>query len=242
VRSQLRAAVIDGAVPLDAALSIRRAVRTLDGLCAAVDPTTPTHRAEGAPWDEDWALHVAALEHVRSLVLDSKISRVLEFGSGASTVALAHALAARGGSVVSIDQDETYATMTMQAIADAGLDHVATVRTAPLGPVEQVGITTRSYVLGEEDRAVIRALQPELVLIDGPSQVSGGSRVATLPVVAELLEAPAQFLLDDALRDVELEIGRTWASLPHVEVTGVRLIGRGLLHGVAHPSRSSLDR
>ena len=46
-----------------------------------------------------------------------------------------------------------------------------------------------------------------------------------------LLARPTPFVMDDAYRDAELEIGDRWQTEAQIEIDGILVIGRGLLVG-----------
>ena len=54
---------------------------------------------------------------------------------------------------------------------------------------------------------------------------------ARSPWSARFAAKHSQFVLDDAIRDGELDIAARWNRLPYVQVDGIRLIEKGLLTG-----------
>jgi predicted O-methyltransferase YrrM len=184
-----------------------------------------------------WALGPRSLDALVQVVAKRRPSLVIEFGSGASTVALAWAVSQRVADdelgrprVVSLEQDEIQAGRTRGLLRRAGLQAEAVVLVAPLAQQEIEGAWTTCYVTPDEFRSLLDGRQAEFVLIDGPASDSG-ARFGTLPLVREHLATNTPFVLDDALRDGELEVAQRWGWLAYIRVDGIRLIERGLLTG-----------
>lgn len=188
-----------------------------------------------------WVLSAAAINRIARHLHQHRVQTVLELSSGVSTIVFCHLL--RGTwpqgpkpAVVSLEQDASYLEQTRAELARFGADpDDAALLHAPV--VEQLveGTLEPAY---EVDAAAVRAALGEraidLVLVDGPAAGHGG-RFATLPVVRPLLRRPAWFVLDDALRDSELDVARRWRSTPGIELVGYDVRGWGLLFGRVHP-------
>ncbi|MDX1430256.1 MAG: class I SAM-dependent methyltransferase, partial [Rhodothermales bacterium] len=83
-----------------------------------------------------WAAEPGLVGTLQSIVQLRRPSLVVELGSGASTIVVAHALKRLGdGLIISLDHDETFAARTKREVERRGLGEVARVRHAPLGPV-----------------------------------------------------------------------------------------------------------
>jgi hypothetical protein len=216
-------------IPLDRALAQRRRTRQIDGLQAAFGSAEPgrRHRLDVG----GWALDVDTLDHLAQAMREQGLSRILEFGSGTSTVVLGALAAELGGRLLSIEQDPRYRDLTTAAIDVRGLSASVSVTLAPLVPTTTLGLRTIFYDVSEGIRDQIRALRPQLVLVDGPSQVSGASRLAAVPSLIDLVDPGTQFAMDDAFRDAELRIGELWQEHPDLRVDGVLALGAGLLVG-----------
>ena len=157
-------------------------------------------------------------------------ARVIEFGSGVSTVCLAF-LARRCGrprSVVAFDQEAPFAAQTREWLSHAGLSEYAVVVEAPLAPPEQSPSGHSTYLLPTDLHDLLGQERAELVLVDGPF-AEPGARVATLPLVRNWIAPGARILLDDALRDGELEVGAEWAASSWLQVHGIHLVDKGVL-------------
>jgi predicted O-methyltransferase YrrM len=156
-------------------------------------------------FDPAWALGREALDLLETLVTKGR-TRVVECGSGLSTVTIARALRALGrGSVHALEHDPGWTATTRQALADEHLEEFATIVDAPL-------------VDGWYDRAALDQLPAQgidLLLVDGPP--AGGpeierSRYPALPAFAHRLAANAAILLDDTDRDGERWVLDRWLA------------------------------
>jgi predicted O-methyltransferase YrrM len=167
-------------------------------------------------------------------------SHVLEFGSGASTVWIASLMrdlhGERGGiRVFSIEQDEGTASAVTRDLDREGLRDMVRLVTAPVAPRAVWGRTVDTYQISDEEMGdLLDSARPDLVMIDGPAG-RPGARFGTLPSVVDHVMPGALFYLDDALRRGELEVGAAWARSERIKVSGVHLVGRGLLAGRVEP-------
>jgi hypothetical protein len=182
-----------------------------------------------------WALGPRSLRILVEMVATHRPGLIIEFGSGASTVALAWAIhslqsGAGGARVVSLEQDEDHAQRTRDLLARAGLQDEAVVIVAPLTEQTIEGVRTTCYAMPRDFARVLDGRTAGLVVIDGPA-AAPGARFGTLPLVRPYVAEGASFVLDDALRDGELGIARRWRPLSYIRVDGIRLIEKGLLTG-----------
>lgn len=154
-----------------------------------------------------FAIDSQALGHLLSLVEERRPKKILELGSGASTIWLGYLCQSFGGELVTLDHLEGYLDLTRTAVDRHGLhDHVES-RLAPLEPVESAGDTYNWYSLASlNDLSDI-----ELVLIDGPPAATGPkARYPALPYIIDLLAPHATVILDDAHRQEEADIIEEW--------------------------------
>ncbi len=183
-----------------------------------------------------WSLGPKSLAFIQTVVSRERPKLAIEFGSGISTAVLALAMRdAQAGSgqpmVVSFEQDEAQAAQTRELVAGIGLAEMVVVVVAPLARQRIEGFDTICYVLPEDLQGMVGDRKADLVLVDGPAAESG-ARFGTLPLVRAFVSPHSVFVLDDALRDGELATARRWRSLSYVEVSGIRVIEKGLLTGV----------
>jgi predicted O-methyltransferase YrrM len=135
--------------------------------------------------------------------------RVLEFGSGVSTVLIARALRQLGekARIDSLEHLEEWFQRSRELVRAAGVGDVVRLHHSPLG--SRRGIETPWYDLG----VLAGDAGPfDLVLVDGPE---GGSRdplarLGGFLSVRDQLSPGAAILLDDGLRAGEREIVRRW--------------------------------
>ena len=228
------------AVPLD----VVRAVRLIGGSpLAPVSRPTDASSLHARPLAAllagielgTWALGPRSIDEIVGLVERVRPDVIIEFGSGSSTVALAWAIReSRGASeqprIVSLEQDADQARRTRDLLLRAGLQTEAVVLVAPLEEQVIEGRRTTCYAPHGALADALHGRSADLIVIDGPAGPAG-VRFGTLPLAHAAARDGATFLLDDALRDGELEIARLWAGLPWVHLRGIRLVEHGLLLG-----------
>ena len=158
-----------------------------------------------------WALGSAELELVLGEVAAGR-TRVVECGSGLSTIAIARLLRELGaGSVHALEHDPEWVALGRKRIAAEGLGELATIVAAPLAGDPLAPPGCRWY-----ERRALAALPGEidLLLVDGPPAEPGGpaerSRYPALPLVADRLEEGAVVVLDDGARDGERWVLERW--------------------------------
>ena len=180
-----------------------------------------------------WALGPKTIDLIGREIKKRQPQLILELGSGISTVCLAHFMSEVHGRgdrvrVVSIEQSQEMTDRTIERLEAAALDRIARVVTKELTEqtIEHQGTTC--YDLS--DLGGILPGLAEMVLIDGPAGPAG-VRFGTLPLVAPHCVMGARFFLDDALRDGELDIARSWSNLRGVEIEGIVPLETGLLIG-----------
>src|SRR5699024_341593 len=79
-----------------------------------------------------WALDARSLAHLIALFEEKRPQRILEIGSGTSTIWLADLCQSFGGKVVTLDHLEKYLNQTRAAIRSHGLENYVDARFAPL--------------------------------------------------------------------------------------------------------------
>lgn len=149
---------------------------------------------------------------------------ILECGSGASTVWMAHACRRAGsGRVVALEHKEKYAQLTRESLVRNGLEEWAEVRSSPLEPVV-VGEQTFSWY----STSTWADLQNvHLLFVDGPpGQVGHRARYPAFPLLAASLAEGAVIALDDTQRADEREVGKSWLD---EGAAGVQLVDQGVV-------------
>lgn len=195
--------------------------------------------AGGTPvyWSEH-AFTPETLSLVQHLVAHVPYPRILELGSGVSTLLMAQSLRrAGGGRILSLDDDARWAAQTEATIAREKLGSFAHVVVAPLVRVEAGGRQSEWYdISGIEADARF-----DLIIVDGPPAWRGDELVR-LPALYRLrpyLSDTGVLVLDDAGRGGEREVARRWRhDFPDIHFKMVN-VGRGLF--VASVQRATLD-
>lgn len=101
----------------------------------------------------------------------------------------------------------------------------------PVVPQRIDGFETTCYNLCNADlSSLLRDVEPDFVLIDGPAGEEG-CRFGTLPLVKPFLRHGAVFFMDDALRDGEIGIANRWSKYACFNVLGIVWVGYGFLGG-----------
>ncbi len=233
-------------VPLGLWSLLQRAGRRTDALAPAArssngsDLTDPV-LAEALRDIElgTWTIGPASIEVLRRALLEIQPRVVVEFGSGVSTVCLAHFGAGleRPSHVISIEQDAAEVERTRELLARLPRSSPVTIIHAPLEERLVEGRRLSSYALPDGDLERAIGDEPvDLVLIDGPA-AEDGARFGTLPLVLSKMSPRALVMLDDALRDGELSAARAWVDLGFLNVDGIIPVDHGLLIGRAVATR-----
>ncbi|PRY60804.1 class I SAM-dependent methyltransferase [Glycomyces artemisiae] len=146
-------------------------------------------------------------------------ARVLECGSGTTTVVLALVARALGtGQVTALEHDPHYAAQTRAELDARHLGGWGKVVDAPLTDVDLDGERWRWY-----DPDLVPHSEIDILLVDGPPGPTGPqARFPALPVLAERLAKDALVVLDDADRPDERAIAARWSDA-HPDFTAEHL-------------------
>ena len=210
--SRVRATLVRRLDELDAEVA---QVQPLIELARVLPTRLPLPAMRGFAIAPDFALALA------ELVARERPRLVVETGSGVSTLVIAYALEqlGAGGRVVALEHDPAYAAATRAWIDAHGLAGVASVREAPLEPVEIAGERHRWYARGALDDLP----EIDLVVDDGPPRHVGPMlRYASLPMFAPRLGRAGLFVLDVIGEEERAVLARWRRELPelaHVHVT-----------------------
>jgi ribosomal protein S18 acetylase RimI-like enzyme len=146
--------------------------------------------------------------------------RVVELGSGASTVLLARLLTRRAAGqdwrLTAVEHDGDWARRVTEELAREGIGHQATVVEAPLAdhPLAQPGLEwyDEPAMSSGLDRTLDGGLI-DLLVVDGPPAFAPGfelARYPALPALRHRLAPGATVVLDDIDRAGEQEVLRRW--------------------------------
>ncbi len=169
--------------------------------------------AAGPPIEsDDWSLAPEALELVLEQVAAGR-NRIVECGSGLSTVIIARLLRERGGGTLhSLEHDPGWVETTRRRIASEGLGRFAEVIEAPLEPGATAAVGSPWYARRALER--LPASGVDLLLVDGPpadpERAPARSRYPALPLLAGRLAQGATVILDDAQREGERWVLGRW--------------------------------
>lgn len=208
--------------------TLRRARRSAFNRSKEAEERQPEHRQRlarrlGCGVDElpelgGWKITPDFACLLAEIVDDARPARVLELGSGSSTVLLARLLAPSGATLTSLEQDAAHADLTRKMIAatpaaGGARTHVAHAPVAPWKDAREGDAPWYS-------EAALAALPPghegpwDLVVVDGPStQGRADARFPALPRLLARLSPRAIVVLDDAARPGERAVVAAWKGL-----------------------------
>jgi ubiquinone/menaquinone biosynthesis C-methylase UbiE len=194
-----------------------------------------------------WALCAETVEYLIEKIEEYRPSAILEFGSGTSSLALAWIMTRlRGDSsmprVFSIDQSANHIEQTRAVLRRHHLVDAVRFLHAEL-VFQAIGSrVARCYNLPTEVvEQFLGGVRPDLILIDGPAG-ENGIRFGTVPLVSEFVDPNAVVIVDDGLRDSELDTADQWDRLGYVQWEGIRWEGKGLLSGRVRPALQASTR
>ena len=156
-----------------------------------------------------WAIDAQGLNVLLALVEDRRPARILELGSGTSTIWLGYLCRVYGGELITLDHLEAYLHKTQTAVDLHGLSDYVDCRLAPLQQL-QIGDAQYPWYAVESfgDLSDI-----DMVVVDGPPAATGPkARYPALPATLSRLSSKVTIVLDDAHRSDESEIMEAWQS------------------------------
>jgi predicted O-methyltransferase YrrM len=160
------------------------------------------------PSMSDWAISPDfACELVREIA-SRRPGRILELGSGVSTLVGGYALESLGcGTLVSLEHDERWARKTAEDLRIHQLDRVAVVTHAPIVDVTIGPDTYPWYSLyGLPQEGLF-----DMLVVDGPpGTLHPMARYPALPLLLDRLSPNAVIILDDADRPGEQAAVERW--------------------------------
>lgn len=187
------------------AIDIVRQVEAVHQLLSCVKGSKPMPATGG------WALTADTLLYLRDWILSNSPKKILEIGSGASSVWLGMAARDVGCKMISFEHSSKYAEVTTRLLDDFDLGNTVQLIYSPLEPLTVLEKQYSWYTL--------RSLEKiggdfDLLVVDGPPESTGElARFPALPVLEPRLNRHATILLDDAQRPSEIEILRQWRGM-----------------------------
>lgn len=193
---------------------IRQATLRMDSRVGQIDHVIGLYydlRPEASfPGTGGWAASPDLLRYLYDNIVANGRSRILECGSGASTVIMAYALRELGhGRVVALDHDARFAEHTREVLKRHRLTDWAEVKVAVLTDVEVAGETQPWY-----DPAQVPEGPFDLLVVDGPPKATGPqARFPAVPLLHSRLSPDAVIVLDDHEREDEQLAGQRWLDM-----------------------------
>jgi hypothetical protein len=173
------------------------------------------------PWSAG-AMRPAGLVTVCNDIIVNGRRRIVELGSGVSTVLLARLLTQRpppdGFLMAAVEHDALWAGWVGEQLDREGTRSNVTIVQAPLMPHPRAEPGLRWYdeaALTDGLREALRGDPIDLLLVDGPPAYAAGhglARYPALPVLADRLAPGGTVVLDDVERPGEQEILRRWEA------------------------------
>ena len=196
LRDEIRRQGIDVVRQVESVLQLQRTVDPEQGML---------------PLTGGWAMAADSLRYVADRIRRTSPRRVLEIGSGSSTVWTALYAHEAGAAVASLEHDPTYLEATRSLLVDAGLADTVDLRLAPLERVEVEGDSYEWYAA-----SALAGLSGgvDIVVVDGPPGAVGHwARFPAFPLLRGLLSHDALIILDDTHRAAEREIVERWLRM-----------------------------
>lgn len=175
------------------------------------------HVRRPLPPFDGWTISPAAANQLVSQILENRPQKILELGSGLSTLVSAYALNRLGsGMIISLESDSGYATVTCGHLERHNLKEYATVLHAPLKGVT-IGCETWQWY----DISALEGHDSfDMLVIDGPPGTTQKlARYPALPLLKDRLNVNAVIVLDDGNREEEKQIIAMWLK----EIDGLEI-------------------
>lgn len=169
-----------------------------------------------------WALAADSLLFLSDHILETRPRRILEVGSGASTVWLGTFAQRVGADYVSLEHDAEFAAHTREMISQHGLEDTVDLRHAMLTATT---IDGHEYQWYDESAFEDIGGDFDLLIVDGPPEATGDmARFPAMPILADRLSAGAAVVLDDVHREAETESLKQWSE----RFEGFQIVQTGL--------------
>jgi predicted O-methyltransferase YrrM len=167
------------------------------------------------PWNSG-AMRASGLVTICNEIVLGGRRRVVELGSGTSTLLLARLLRDQdeGGTLDAVEHDARWAAWVRERLAQEGLSDVARVTFAPLG-THPFAVDDLEWYDPEALAGALRGDPVDLLIVDGPPAYAPGAGLArypALPAVLPSLSPDAIVVVDDVIRTGEAEILGRWEA------------------------------
>ncbi len=179
-----------------------------------------------------WSLDVDSINWLIKFVGLKKHDRVLEFGSGTSSILFANICGGNGEEhnpvIVSLEQDKDYAEQSRDMIKADGFEDNVTVIHCPLGEREhELGEITGYNVTDKTFSELPQGWKSDILFVDGPA-TDGWGRLPAIADCADYLSDECILIMDDALRDDELKIVSYLAEQGDWKFDGIAPVSKGI--------------
>ena len=144
---------------------------------------------------------------LHELIKKNKPKIIIEAGAGVSTLICGYSLKqfSPDGKVFSLDHDDKFSTIIVDAIEDHNLNNYAQVISAPL--VQHSNKNFQWYDINK----ISNVQDIDMLIIDGPpANSSKNARYPAIPLMIEKLKKGSIIILDDANRKYEKQILNLW--------------------------------
>lgn len=154
-----------------------------------------------------FALSPRGMWHLLTVVREHRPDTIVELGSGLSTLYLTRCTAGMPGTVIySLEHDESYLAATRDVLQQHEAEDAVTLVHAPLVTTDVAGEPYPWYRLPSSLPESI-----DLLVVDGPPGRTGSlARMPAMACLFDRLTVGAIVILDDADRDDERAIARSW--------------------------------
>lgn len=164
-----------------------------------------------------WSIDGDLAKIIVEEIIKRENPKVLEFGSGASTVIISKILNILGeGKLCSIEHDEKYFNNTKKLIE---LNKLSSVNDLILAPLEEIDINGKEWLWYKTDFLEKIRDKIDILLIDGPpGYIQRMSRFPALPVIINRLNDHAVIFLDDGNREDEKNYQGVESFIPSLDI------------------------
>lgn len=166
-----------------------------------------------------WALEPDFLLDIVLHIHSSKCEKIVECGSGVSTIVIGNLIKKRGyGHLYSLEHDPHWHRIVSEQISRGGLEEFVTQILAPLQEYPW-GDSHVSWYAEDPLRSALEGTDHlDLVVVDGPPSSQDLSRVMALPFLRPWMDDHTLLVLDDARRQQEKAVLAEWARAFDIEI------------------------
>ena len=195
------------------------------------------------PWPlrQNYMADTMLLTCLWHLIIEKRPKRIVELGSGFSSLVMAYALEAVGqGELVSLEDNWGYAARSRRQLEEHGLSALANVIDSPLKRYTVDGQVHFWYSMSD----LFVDLPIDFLFVDGPAgHLHPNVRHPALPLLYDRLAGDAVIVVDDSGRSGEGSMIRRWlATYPNLrldeELSGERFTVLSLCRHSAKANRS----